>query len=749
MARSRSASPVDLTTGMNSLSLSTRSRSRERTESSSSRPSRSRERTGSSSRPSRSRERSVSESTSRPETRARSRSRERPVEPRRSPGPEVFYQPIPREYTEDEIPSILHAANDYTDETYVNTDTRFVPLSQQERDLYWGGQWQLKRSVEFTTHLGEKKIAKGQIAHVNDLLYSFTVHSSVCDTSQTGTGKTLSWSVIAFRLNLPKIIVFTVPAGTETWNRHLGLLGLHNRSEIYTYGQVYQKNPKHGLLVRQNDNFLPAIRLQELCMSGVLIVFDEYHSACGTGVTTKACGTIIDATIGLSKSMGAQAYVGLVSATPADKDRKFVNVLKGLGLMGKDSTLNSGGFQQCCHNMSLLLQDQNPEGFQRVSQWSAYAGVNEDDKLKFIIEIWSKYLRDIIYSEMILPANEYDFAYGLYEILQQIKDPQGRLIDNPEYKLLKQVIERYDGLEEAASEGTIRGQGIQLGELIEIMQSLEGALVPLLYRIILRIMKAYEGNVKIVIWCRYMIFKTQLFNLLKEREQKNNFRAEMIIGGVDASARRRILDDFNQNPYSPVRVLICDLAAGGQSVDMHDTIGVPRVGLTLPSIEHTRVIQSMGRIFRHGAVTEPVWRVVFPWFEGQVPSLIKMMFKNKKESTLMKDVVPNRDESSIPLFNRMPMKLEKYPGSEAFILEPNTVYRWKDQSKQELVVVRRVEYIEQPPSLSHQTRSPFIGPVSRIDYPQIDIRRAALDPEQAGITQSGPIVIAPPPGLFS
>lgn len=75
--------------------------------------------------------------------------------------------------------------------------------------------------------------------------------------------------------------------------------------------------------------------------------------------------------------------------------------------------------------------------------------------------------------------------------------------------------------------------------------------------------------------------------------------AEVIDGRVSADKRRAIQDRFQRNE---LRAVVVQIAAGGQSIDLHDLDGsYPRVALLCPQFSGTVEEQAVGRICRVGA----------------------------------------------------------------------------------------------------------------------------------------------------
>lgn len=83
----------------------------------------------------------------------------------------------------------------------------------------------------------------------------------------------------------------------------------------------------------------------------------------------------------------------------------------------------------------------------------------------------------------------------------------------------------------------------------------------------------------------------------------------VIWGEQDAETREKNRQAFQDDKE---HVIICNLASGGQSIDLHDTHGnFPRVSLITPSDSAQDVKQALGRIQRMGGVTKSVQKILF------------------------------------------------------------------------------------------------------------------------------------------
>lgn len=82
----------------------------------------------------------------------------------------------------------------------------------------------------------------------------------------------------------------------------------------------------------------------------------------------------------------------------------------------------------------------------------------------------------------------------------------------------------------------------------------------------------------------------------------------VIVGGQSAEERERNVQAFQRNGN---RIVICNIAAGGAGVSLHDVEGGhPRLSLVSPTFDVKSYIQTLGRIHRVGAKTPATQKIL-------------------------------------------------------------------------------------------------------------------------------------------
>ena len=88
------------------------------------------------------------------------------------------------------------------------------------------------------------------------------------------------------------------------------------------------------------------------------------------------------------------------------------------------------------------------------------------------------------------------------------------------------------------------------------------------------------------------------------------------------------IKNINNFQTNKEKIIICNIQAGGQSINLHDELGGhPRVSLIVPSYSSTQLIQALGRINRAGSKSPSTQRIIF--CSGTVEDHIAKKLKEK------------------------------------------------------------------------------------------------------------------------
>lgn len=102
---------------------------------------------------------------------------------------------------------------------------------------------------------------------------------------------------------------------------------------------------------------------------------------------------------------------------------------------------------------------------------------------------------------------------------------------------------------------------------------------------------------------------TPSLELIAERLTKKKIRVSKIAGGQSGDEREKNIEAFQSNE---VRVIVCNIAAGGTGVNLHDLSGDhPRFSIISPNYSAVQLKQAIGRVWRQGGLSKSIQKIVF------------------------------------------------------------------------------------------------------------------------------------------
>lgn len=138
----------------------------------------------------------------------------------------------------------------------------------------------------------------------------------------------------------------------------------------------------------------------------------------------------------------------------------------------------------------------------------------------------------------------------------------------------------------------------KLVSILRARQKIELLKIPLLIEMA---NEGVEDGMSIVIFCNF----TETINALSQR-----LKTKCILdGNVKNNIRQKNIDDFQSDKE---RIILVNVAAGGAGVSLHDLNGnYPRLSIISPSYSAVLMRQSTGRVWRDGAKTKSLQKIVF------------------------------------------------------------------------------------------------------------------------------------------
>ncbi len=387
------------------------------------------------------------------------------------------------------------------------------------------------------------------------LVKAIQQHGAALDSSDTGTGKTLKAIEIAKSLGLRPFVVCpkTVIAAWESTLKGQGVEG----GLVYNWEKLRAGNT--NWVERRGKR---AFKWGNLPTDETLLIFDECHKA--KGVRTLNSNMLIAA-----KKQGFKLL--LLSATAAEDPRE----------------MRSLGYALDLHNLSNFWQ------------WAQNWGCEFDrwNSLQFPERNRGK-LVDL--NKLIYPARGHKLTReDLGEHFQTT-----RIITDPiRFGKKTKINSLFDELEPELSVLEARREGdgdepIVITKILRLRQEIELLKVPDLADMVAEAREA--GNAVAV----FLNFTDSIEALSRRLTENHTF----VRGGQSKEERDAAVNAFQTNS---VGIILCNIAAGGVGVSLHDTTGKsPRIALISPTYNAKDFHQTLGRVDRLGGLTETIQRIL-------------------------------------------------------------------------------------------------------------------------------------------
>lgn len=410
------------------------------------------------------------------------------------------------------------------------------------------------------------RLLKYQYLHVFNLIAALNAKNNmtVLDGSDTGTGKTYTSIAICKQENYRPFIICPKTI-MSTWNKICNYFSVKPLSivnyETIKNGKQYDNRQKRIIskYIKIDEKFENERRYIWTLPKNTLVIFDEAHKC----KDRKSLNSKL-----LMSLKRFNVKILLLSATISDTPETFHVFGYMLGFYKK---LNSA--RNWINGM--LIEDKNKIGSVKQSSINKNIYPSKGSRMQ-IKELGEEFPKNQISPELynIGKSNE-SFVNNIYNNI--LKD---------KYKLNK------------INSNNTKLLGINiLNKIMYERQQLENIKIS----IIVNLTNEYiENGYNIAIFVNFNKTIEQLSKILKTKC--------IIQGNQSEQERENNINDFQNNRS---RIIICNIKAGGQSISLHDIHGVPRISLISPSFSSIELVQVLGRIYRAGAKTPALQRIIF------------------------------------------------------------------------------------------------------------------------------------------
>ena len=491
------------------------------------------------------------------------------------------------------------------------------------------------------------------------------------DNSRLGSGKSIIAMWVAQQLNEPLIIICPKILIAK-WENELAKYNMSNRLlAIINYESLRGSRGnqlKNGILTREDipraggghkTIFKPTPQYEILIKNGALVIFDEFHKVKNDTTTHKAFRAMVRAITSREK---CPSRIGLLSASPLDKDEHIVNLLKGIGYIAKKQlfhtdphtkiiNLEGHGLQELidsCDQIdeaatSKILEEANLIGvryYRHDGNGNYIENINiigkyskRDELNQLCLMLYSGVIKPTIAGSMLPEMTDEKYIHSTHNsfyvtdefVTQQINDAI-----NPLAKLAEAATINDD--DENQTKGS-RIKGIR-----NIINNIEASKLGIFFDATVKILND-DPNAKVI------VAFNGVDNIERLTKALSIYGALAIYGKIQ-NGRHEIIELFNSDKRH--RVLIMNPEITGFGVDLHDTVGdSPRTLLISPCYNFITLYQTTGRINRRGVKSNTTVKIVY--CSGEASREVKIRAALTKKSEVMKRMIDDRSLDYITL----------------------------------------------------------------------------------------------------
>lgn len=401
-----------------------------------------------------------------------------------------------------------------------------------------------------------KTLFPKQKESVSFLKNALALHKGALDSSQTGVGKTVIASHVALEFNQPVAVVcpkIVIPH----WERELAEVGV---KPIFILN--YEKLKRGNAHIIKVAKKLFRWQLPE----GTLIIWDECHKC---------------------KSAFSQNSQMLIAA----KQAGYYNLMLSATACQDPTEMRSLGFALGLHSLNRS-DDQKKSWF----SWMLQYGCRKDP--------WNNWVAGHV--SKLIPLNQQLYSTNCVKLTP--KDLPNAFTDNQviteplAFSSLTDIARFYKqhGITPEIVDQFLEDGGASPHILVEILRARQLAEAAKVSDILDMVADACAEGYSVVIFVNFTDTIKALADTITH--------ASIIMGGQTAMVREDNIQRFQTNQTN---VIICNIAAGGVGVSLHDTVGNhPRMSLISPTFNVKDYIQTLGRVHRAGAKSPVVQRVL-------------------------------------------------------------------------------------------------------------------------------------------
>lgn len=381
---------------------------------------------------------------------------------------------------------------------------------------------------------------------------------NTCDTSHTGTGKTVVGCQLAKNLGRP-VVVVCPKAVMPSWSREMEETGI---DPIFILNYEKLRTGKTPHMSKRGKKIM-----QWHLPKDTLILMDEIHKC--KGPYTQNAQLLI--------SLLQQGYtVHGMSATASEDPTE----MRGLGFMLGMHSLNKTG-NGLCSWYTWMLQNGCLQ-----NEWGKWELIRRGALTK---------LRDQMYGHNVgrLTVDDFPDSFKQNRVIVEVIEFSNASKIRSAYKkagITPEIVQQY------IENGTVEDSEHTLVNILRARQLAES----------FKITDLVEMTDDLVLEGKSVVLFVNFSDTVQTLCQ--NLNCDRVEGGQSVEERQNAIDRFQNDEK---HVLVVNIAAGGTGISLHDIKGNrQRVSLICPSFSAKNHLQTLGRIHRNGAKSDAIQKIL-------------------------------------------------------------------------------------------------------------------------------------------
>lgn len=411
-----------------------------------------------------------------------------------------------------------------------------------------------------------EKLREWQRPHASILINAISKFGAAVDCSDMGTGKTYTACAIANALK-KTLLVICPRSAISGWREVSNYMQVPLVADILTWDKARNGNTR-WVKYKFNETRSKATKsyLWGIDQS-YLLVFDEAHQA--KGQDTQNSKLVIAAKLQRIPTLACSATL---ACNPLE--------------------MKASGFLLGLHNLQNFYSWALEHGAERNEQWGGFTFDKKTDKAKRILHSIHQQIfpargtrikiSDLgdKFPETLITAQAYDLGEGTPKLAATL------------LKMKEEVTK--------LKERTATWAAVAMVEILRARMETEIYKVPLFVEMF---ENAIDEGYAVPI---FLNFKDSIKSIV-ERLKKH--KPVIITGESSDKERRTAMEAFQADK---TQCLICNIAAGGQSISLHDVRGeYPRLSLISPNYSAIQMKQVLGRPRRDGGKSKSIQKIIF------------------------------------------------------------------------------------------------------------------------------------------